>query len=65
MDTEFDIYSRRGSVWHRWDPHVHTPGTALNDQYKGDDPWDTFLMRIPRERDHSFRLIVTAHSGRW
>jgi 3-oxoacyl-[acyl-carrier protein] reductase len=23
------------------------------------------LVRIPRERDHSFRLIVTAHSGRW
>jgi len=22
-------------------------------------------LRIPRERDHSFRLIVTAHSGRW
>jgi len=23
------------------------------------------LVRIPREGDHSFRLIVTAHSGRW
>jgi hypothetical protein len=22
-------------------------------------------LRIPREGDHSFRLIVTAHSGRW
>ena len=22
------------------------------------------VMRIPRELDHSFRLIVTAHSGR-
>lgn len=22
-----------GSTWRRWDPHVHLPGTALNDQY--------------------------------
>jgi len=25
----FDI----GSEWHRWDVHIHTPGTAFNDQY--------------------------------
>ncbi len=24
-----------GSVWHRWEPHIHTPGTILNDQFKG------------------------------
>lgn len=23
----------RGSLWHRWDPHIHAPGTVLNDQY--------------------------------
>nr|AGS53326.1 hypothetical protein [uncultured bacterium contig00013] len=23
-----------GSEWHRWDVHIHTPGTALNDQFK-------------------------------
>jgi ABC-type lipoprotein export system ATPase subunit len=22
-----------GSVWHRWDPHIHAPGTLLNDQF--------------------------------
>jgi hypothetical protein len=22
-----------GSLWHRWDPHIHVPGTAQNDQY--------------------------------
>ena len=26
-----------GSVWHRWDPHIHMPGTLLNDQFKGED----------------------------
>lgn len=23
----------RGSLWRRWEPHIHAPGTALNDQY--------------------------------
>jgi hypothetical protein len=36
----------RGSLWHRWDPHIHAPGTILNDQYRGSDPWDDFLRRI-------------------
>jgi hypothetical protein len=25
--------SSGGSVWRRWDPHVHLPGTLLNDQF--------------------------------
>lgn len=37
MDNPFDVQSKRGSLWHRWDPHIHTPGTALNDQYTGSD----------------------------
>jgi hypothetical protein len=27
----------RGSEWKRWDLHVHTPGTALNNNYSGND----------------------------
>ncbi len=23
----------QGSLWRRWDPHIHMPGTALSDQY--------------------------------
>src|SRR5689334_7588367 len=30
----------RGSEWHRWDPHIHTPGTLLNDQFGSTEPWD-------------------------
>ena len=33
----------RGSEWRRWDLHVHTPGTALNDQF-GD--WEQYLGAI-------------------
>ena len=25
----------QGSTWRRWDPHVHLPGTLLNDQFGG------------------------------
>ncbi|HEY2822520.1 MAG TPA: hypothetical protein VGJ06_15855, partial [Candidatus Acidoferrum sp.] len=37
---------RRGSLWNRWDPHIHTPGTTLSDQFKGPNPWDEFLSRV-------------------
>lgn len=33
----------RGSEWRRWDLHVHTPGTVLNDQFAG---WDTYLAAV-------------------
>ena len=42
----------RGSLWYRWDPHVHAPGTLLNDQFN--DDWPGFLealeSRIPSVR---------------
>jgi hypothetical protein len=36
-----------GSQWRRWDPHVHAPGTLLNDDFTGD--WDGFLKNIKEE----------------
>lgn len=33
----------RGSEWRRWEPHIHTPGTVLNNQFGDADPWDTYL----------------------
>lgn len=38
-----------GSQWRKWDLHVHTPNTKLNDNYKLDDDkdvWDTFCQKI-------------------
>ena len=32
-----------GSRWYRWEPHVHAPGTVLNDQFKGADSWKRYL----------------------
>src|SRR5688572_1017009 len=39
----------RGSEWRKWDLHVHSPGTKLNDQYKppaGADVWDEYCRRL-------------------
>ena len=36
----------RGSVWQRWEPHIHAPGTVLEDQYTGDDAWEKYLNAL-------------------
>jgi hypothetical protein len=36
----------RGSEWRRWEPHIHTPGTVLNDQFGGVGAWETYLSHI-------------------
>lgn len=38
------IWNPRGSKWHRWDPHIHAPGTVLSDQFAGD--WEGYLSAI-------------------
>jgi len=38
------IWNPRGSIWHRWDPHIHAPGTLLSDQFAGD--WEGYLSAI-------------------
>jgi hypothetical protein len=35
-----------GSCWHRWEPHIHAPGTVLNDQFRGADSWDGYLTAL-------------------
>jgi len=42
----FATPSPRGSVWHRWDPHIHIPGTLHADNFSGDDPDIEFIKRI-------------------
>lgn len=40
--------SESGSHWRRWNPHIHAPGTLLNDQFDGD--WDGYLRAIESAR---------------
>ncbi len=45
----FNADASRGSLWHRWDPHIHAPGTAMNNQFSGADPWPEFIERVDRQ----------------
>ncbi|PZU06005.1 TrlF family AAA-like ATPase [Sphingomonas sp.] len=36
----------RGSEWRRWEPHIHAPGTVLNNQFGGVDPWSPYLSSL-------------------
>jgi len=36
----------RGSEWHRWEPHIHAPGTVLNNQFGAADPWDAYFTSL-------------------
>ena len=36
----------RGSEWHRWDPHIHTPGTLLEDKYPASGGWEPYLNAL-------------------
>jgi ABC-type hemin transport system ATPase subunit len=36
----------RGSEWRRWEPHIHAPGTVLNNQFRGNDPWGDYLAAL-------------------
>lgn len=55
--------SNRGSIWHRWDPHIHTPGTALNDQYAGPDPWEAFIGAVESSNPPIRALGITDYFG--
>lgn len=47
----------RGSEWHRWEPHIHAPGTILNDQFKGD--WGAYLKALESQTPKIKAIAVT------
>ncbi len=49
----------RGSTWRRWEPHIHTPGTILNDQFGGPQAWDQYLSLIEQATPAVQALGVT------
>jgi ABC-type lipoprotein export system ATPase subunit len=45
MATTIDVDNwESGSLWRRWNPHIHAPGTLLNDQFTGD--WEGYFNAI-------------------
>ena len=53
----------QGSVWCRWDPHIHAPGTILADRYSGADPWEDFLSRIEQAQPVISAVGITDYLG--
>lgn len=47
----------RGSEWHRWDPHIHTPSTLLSNSFRGD--WNGYLQAIETARPMVEALGIT------
>ncbi len=50
------IDTSRGALWQRWDPHIHAPGTAMNDQYSGREPWLKFFSQV-NQQDPPIRAL--------
>jgi hypothetical protein len=44
MPSTSPTWNPRGSEWHRWDPHIHAPGTVLEDGFP--DDWDAYIKKI-------------------
>lgn len=38
----------RGSEWRRWEPHIHAPGTVMNNQFNGPNAWGDYLTALER-----------------
>ncbi|HBO5260281.1 TrlF family AAA-like ATPase [Pseudomonas aeruginosa] len=49
----------RGSEWRRWEPHIHAPGTVLNNQFGGGSAWDTYLESLEAATPKIEALAVT------
>ena len=57
MHEPHTSWNPRGSAWHRWDPHLHAPGTLLSDQFGGN--WEKYLQRIEMASPPVHALGVT------
>lgn len=36
----------RGSEWFRWEPHIHAPGTIMNNQFSGEAAWENYINAL-------------------
>jgi len=48
-----------GAVWHRWEPHIHAPGTLFNNQFKGPNAWDDYLVSLENATPEIRAIAVT------
>ena len=44
----------KGAIWSKWDLHIHTPSTILNNNFKGhsiEDKWNHYINEIEKLED--------------
>jgi len=51
----------RGSEWHRWEPHIHAPGTILNNQFGVADSWHAYLTTLEGSTPKIEAIAVTEY----
>ncbi|MBN7807754.1 MULTISPECIES: TrlF family AAA-like ATPase [Agrobacterium] len=49
----------RGSEWRRWEPHIHAPGTAMNNQFSGPTAWEDYLAALEQATPAIQAIAVT------
>ena len=49
----------RGSEWRRWEPHIHAPGTVMNNQFSGLTAWDDYLTALEQATPIIEAIAVT------
>lgn len=49
----------RGSVWRRWEPHIHAPGTVMNNQFTGASAWDDYIAALEAASPKIEAIAVT------
>jgi hypothetical protein len=59
MTSEQTSESSSGSHWYRWEPHIHAPGTVLNDQFGGAGAFEKYLSSIEEATPAIHALAVT------
>ena len=49
----------RGSEWRRWEPHIHAPGTSMNNQFTGPTAWQDYLTALEKATPVIEAIAVT------
>jgi energy-coupling factor transporter ATP-binding protein EcfA2 len=49
----------RGSEWHRWEPHIHAPGTLFNNQFRGPNVWNEYFTSLEQATPIIRAIAVT------
>ena len=55
--TNVATSSPQGSIWRRWDLHLHTPGTKLSDGFgKDEKAWNKYIDFLEKSPVQAFGI---------